>query len=216
MNSIPAFLYKKILTFTLIFLVSLLFAIEGKAQVVFEKSYFFVGGSYSMYFPSEKNFYEIYEENFRYPSVFFGIGFDNFSLVAKYRQFKSTGVSLVKNLSAKGYAEWNQEFYSAGIRIFNSNPVYVDICVVETKVTEKIGTVKPNLTELASVSTLKDQGMSFAVGLFFPIIKKKIYLSADIDYTYLDHRVQLNDYENKNISLGGVSFSIGLVFGLEY
>ncbi len=216
MNSILVNLNRKILVFTSIILVSLLFSISGNAQIVFEKSYFFVGGSYGLYSPSEKNFSNVYEGGFHLPAVIVGIGYGNFSVVGKYRQFKTTGISEVKNLSAKGVADWKQEFYSAGVRIFNSNPVYVDICFVETHVTEKIGTINPVLTELASESTLKDQGMSFTVGAFLPIIHKKIYLSADFDYTYLDHRVQLNDYENKNISLGGISFNIGLVFGLEY
>lgn len=216
MTSIQTYLKNKILVFISIFLNVFLFIITGNAQIVFEKSYFFIGGSYGLYSPSQDGFNSVYEKGYHIPALIAGIGYDNFSIIGKYKQFNAKGSSKVGNLSATGVADWKQEFYSAGVRIFNSNPVYVDICFVETKATEKIGTRNPVLTELAGESTLKDQGMSFTVGAFLPIIYKKIYLSADFDYTYIDHRVQLNDYENKNVSLGGISFSIGLVFGLEY
>lgn len=194
----------------------MLIPLIGHAQLIFENSYAFVGGSFGLYSPNADDFEVVYKDNKHLPSVIAGIGYSNFALIGKYKQFKTSGTSKVKNISAKGVADWNQEFYLMGIRIFNSNPVYFDICLVETKLTEKIGTKNPKLVELASEITINDRGLSLTVGGCLPIYQKKIYLTGDVDFMYIEHRYQKDDGDYSGLSLGGYSFNIGLIFGLEY
>ena len=131
----------------------LLISITGYPQTIFEKSYVYFGGNYGLYFSNADNFEAIYKDDLHLTSFFGGFGYDNISIIAKYKQFATKGASKVKNIPAKGVADWNQEFYSIGLRVFNNNPVYFDLCYVETKVTEKIGTKNPVLIELESETT---------------------------------------------------------------
>lgn len=194
----------------------LLFSLAGNAQNIFQKNYFYFGGSYGMYSSNAEDFEVIYDDNLYLKSFFGGFGYDNFSVIAKYKQFGTRGESKIKNIAAKGVAYWDQEFYVVGLRIFNNNPVYIDLCFVETRLTEKIGTKNPVLIELEGETKIRDRGFALTVGACLPIYPKTAFLTCDFDYLYINHRLEQDDGDAKILSLGGFSMNIGLIFGLEY
>lgn len=132
---------------------------------------------------SESTFNSIYSNRSISKIAQLGIGSGTEFLVGRYREFFAKGTSQVVHADAKGKAEWNQKFYSIGIR---SKPkpsgFYFDISYVITDFTEKISVSNPEINELAREEKIRAQGIGFVTGIsLLPIGPLQFF--GEVEYT---------------------------------
>jgi hypothetical protein len=172
-----------------------------------------LGGSYGFFFNSAKNWDTYYNDSNKRLNASFAIGFNEVFLTGTYGKLEAQGTSKLTNLPVTGVASWKQEFYEAGVRQIKLEPTggwYFDLSYFRSNATESISTKNPQISELASVSAVKDEGIGAGFGLLLKIVGPA-YLDGAIHFsiTGLNNDKQA---ETNAPNLGGWNLSFGITF----
>jgi len=98
--------------------------------------------------PSANDFEKIYSDKSLTPTLGIGIGLQNSFLVARYQEFKTTGESIIDGADIKGKANWEEIFYSIGLRTYEAKPMYFELAYIVASIKESISTDPPDYPAL--------------------------------------------------------------------
>jgi len=137
----------------------------------------------------------------------FGVGNGETFVFGKYRVIKTTGTSVLENITVNGKADWDERFIVAGLHTYVQNtPFEAGVGYVWLHATEKIWTENPAIPELSNSQTLTDHGVNVLIGLSFG---HDVRLNFDLEYIYLFDRSTTSD-GHSGPNLGGLYYGTGI------
>jgi len=163
--------------------------------------------------PSANDFEKIYSDKSLTPTLGIGIGLQNSFLVARYQEFKTTGESIIDGADIKGKANWEEIFYSIGLRTYEAKPMYFELAYIVASIKESISTDPPDYPALnRKFSSEKNEGVALAIGVNFKIVGG-LYLAGELHYKFIELKIDNKEKEPKQI--GGPGINIGLTLVVQ-
>lgn len=137
------------------------------------------------------------------------VGARSAAIVGKFREFRASGQSTVKNVQATGAAKWYQRYWEAGLRFRSDKmPFYMDVLYFLTTAREDISTVADPIPALAVSYGEKQRGIAVALGMAVTIVAP-VRLFGEAEYGMVIKKETQDGTPSSAPDLGGFRLAGG-------
>jgi hypothetical protein len=144
------------------------------------------------------------------------VGINNIYIITKYQNYSALGTPKTWNLPETGFANWNQNLFSAGLRYYESTEdrmgIFTELSFTRCVYSEEIGVDSPGYEYFHEKYSNRQDGFGLAFGVFERI--KFISIEATAEYL----RILINPSSGiiqRNMNIGGVMFTISAGFHIS-
>lgn len=198
------------LLYILLFIVPLFGQNSDADQSDLDRGYLMVSGGVGSTSFSIADFEKVYVNRPLDKVAIAAVGARSAAIVAKFREVRASGQSIVKNVQSAGASQWYQRYWEAGFRFRSDRlPFYMDILYFLTTAREDIGMATDPITALTDSHTEKQRGVAAALGIAIPLIPP-VRLFGEAEYGMVIKKESQDGTASTAPELGGFRLAGGV------